>query len=322
MMSSSSSSSSSVMRVVLLAVFVCMLEIVLGFPESESPVVGEPPVPVRSTSGTSCTVTAILDAPCNGYNLVFNSPFTLPDEATSACPSDKWSQIVLTLDSSVNGTQYDRFGAVWINGLEVLRLTTPEPTPNGIAWHTERDISYAKNYLLENKDSLSMYLTIPNNVDSTYTGVFLTTITLTFYVADTPDVSALSLTLDIVPLTKAALQADSYPWDNMQVVGTQALTYSLSDVASRLSEQTQSRRTNGDAAPVITGLYAEIFASAHGCEEFYYSNLPNDNATTLGYCGGGVYREINVFIDNVHAGSTYPFPVLYSGSGYFCIPIL
>lgn len=56
----------------------------------------------------------------------------------------------------------------------------------------------------------------------------------------------------------------------------------------------------------------EVFASGHGCEEFWYSNLP-DELTPKGGCGGGAYREIEVFLDGMIAGVAYPFPVIYTG---------
>lgn len=56
----------------------------------------------------------------------------------------------------------------------------------------------------------------------------------------------------------------------------------------------------------------EVFASGHGCEEFWYSNLP-DEFTPKGGCGGGAYREIEVLVDGMTAGVAYPFPVIYTG---------
>ncbi|CAE7202752.1 unnamed protein product, partial [Symbiodinium necroappetens] len=52
-----------------------------------------------------------------------------------------WSQVVLMFDGHVRGVQFDRFGAVWFRGVELLRTTTPEPSPSGIEWHVERDIT-------------------------------------------------------------------------------------------------------------------------------------------------------------------------------------
>jgi hypothetical protein len=50
-----------------------------------------------------------------------------------------------------------------------------------------------------------------------------------------------------------------------------------------------------------------------GCEEFYYSNVPNNESSELGICGNGVYREVQIYIDNYFAGASYPFPTIYSG---------
>jgi hypothetical protein len=99
-------------------------------------------------------------------------------------PSEEWSQIVLNFQASVQGVQFDRYGAMWINGIEILRLTTPEPNERGITWEVQKDITYTKSYLIANQHALTAYLTIPNNVDSTYTGVISVDISLTFYRAN------------------------------------------------------------------------------------------------------------------------------------------
>jgi len=60
-------------------------------------------------------------------------------------------------------------------------------------------------------------------------------------------------------------------------------------------------------------MYVDVYASQHGCEEFYYSNVPSEDAEKLGLCGGGTYREIQVYIDDVLAGIVLPFPTIYTG---------
>jgi len=71
----------------------------------------------------------------------------------------------------------------------------------------------------------------------------------------------------------------------MQVSADQALTYSF-----RLPLAT---------LPSVENIYLDVFASAHGCEEFFYSNLPNDAASDYGFCGGGIYREVCRYIHTV-----------------------
>jgi hypothetical protein len=41
--------------------------------------------------------------------------------------------------------------------------------------------------------------------------------------------------------------------------------------------------------------------------------VPSEYGEQLGVCGGGAYRQIEVYIDGMPAGFTYPFPVLYTG---------
>lgn len=97
----------------------------------------------------------------------------------------------------------DRFGALWLGGLEILRTTTPEPTAAGIAWSIEKDVTVYSSYFLT--PNLTAYLAIPNNVDSTYTGVIHITAILTFYSADANNGAFPPQSLPFVfPLTEAS----------------------------------------------------------------------------------------------------------------------
>ncbi|MCD9640753.1 hypothetical protein HAX54_026281 [Datura stramonium] len=60
----------------------------------------------------------------------------------------------------------------------------------------------------------------------------------------------------------------------------------------------------------------EIYVSAHGYDEFWYSNPPDsyiqmNNLTTRR--GHGAYREVLVNIDENLVGSVVPFPVIFTG---------
>lgn len=50
------------------------------------------------------------------------------------------------------------------------------------------------------------------------------------------------------------------------------------------------------------------------CPFCRYTNVDDEEAATkLGLCGGGVYRELQVYVDGQLAGASYPFPVVYTG---------
>ena len=65
--------------------------------------------------------------------------------------------------------------------MELLRTTTPEPSPQGISWHVEKDVSDYMTYILDAAHAKRAVLSIPNVVDKTYTGVLYVNATLSFY---------------------------------------------------------------------------------------------------------------------------------------------
>lgn len=49
-------------------------------------------------------------------------------------------------------------------------------------------------------------------------------------------------------------------------------------------------------------------------KQFFYTNVPSEQVERLdAACGGGTYRELQVYVDGQLAGAAYPFPVLYTG---------
>ncbi|MEV7242653.1 peptide-N4-asparagine amidase [Streptomyces sp. NPDC093248] len=91
---------------------------------------------------------------------------------------DRWSKVVLRLDGKVKGRQFDRLGYLHVGGAEVLRTSTPEPSPDGIAWHVEKDVTRYSDVFRGPQD---VEMLIGNVVDDTYTGVIDVKVTLTFY---------------------------------------------------------------------------------------------------------------------------------------------
>ncbi len=91
---------------------------------------------------------------------------------------DRWSTVVLRLDGKVKGRQFDRLGYLHVGGVEVFRTSTPEPSPDGIEWSVEKDVTrYSDTF----RTAQDVEMLIGNVVDDTYTGVIDVTVTLTFY---------------------------------------------------------------------------------------------------------------------------------------------
>lgn len=266
----------------------------VAFPSYQDPQTAEPSLPHPKGASAPCAVRpAVLGANLSGYGQVVRSWFEPPDDETACSCSGRgvsescWSQVVLLFDGHVRGVQFDRFGAVWFRGVELLRTTTPEPSPSGIEWHVERDITDFQSLF---RSAGEMTLMIPNVVDPTYTGVLHINVSIAFYqlTASAPDVWTV---LPLQDITNA------------------------SDPLNRLANSGalgQASAVKLDPASDVNQIRLHVFASGHGCEEFWYTNVPGTDVPS-GTCGGGAYRELLVYIDGVLADAVLPFPVIYTG---------
>jgi hypothetical protein len=133
------------------------------------PVTAAPPVAKPSTK--SCHVT-LAETQFRDFT-PYKGTYTPPD----GC-GDRWSKVVLRMDGKVKGRQYDRLGYLRVGGVEIFRTSTPEPSPDGIEWSVEKDVTRYSDTLSRTQD---VEMLIGNVVDDTYTGVIDVKVTLTFY---------------------------------------------------------------------------------------------------------------------------------------------
>ena len=242
--------------------------------------------PVSRPDTRSCTVTAMQYDFANSYSTGdYIGTLTPP----SACQGP-WSKVVLDWYGSVAGVQYDRLAGVWIGGAEVFRTSTPEPDAAGISWHVDQDLS---PYIPLLTKTQPLDVSLGNVVNSQYTGIYHITLKVTYYTADRANPPA-STANQVLPLSNTDSNGAADWWDL-----TKGQTASL----------TETFPTN------LTGVGIEVYARGNGCEEFWYSNVPDQDAADAanGYCTGGTYREVGVEIDGRLAGVSQVFPVIYSG---------
>lgn len=242
--------------------------------------------PVSRPNTRSCTVTAMQYDFANSYS---TGDYTGTLTPPTAC-AGPWSKVVLDWYGSVAGVQYDRLAGVWIGGAEVFRTSTPEPDAAGISWHVDEDLS---KYIPLLTKAQPIDVSLGNVVNSTYTGVYHITLKITYYMADR-QYPAAHVANEVLPLSNTDGNGASDWWDL-----TKGQSASL----------TETFPAN------LTGASIEVYARGNGCEEFWYSNVPDDDSadTADGYCAGGTYREVGVEIDGKLAGVTQVFPVIYSG---------
>ncbi|MFI1645340.1 peptide-N4-asparagine amidase [Streptomyces avidinii] len=157
------------------------------------PLTAAPPVTRPATR--SCGVT-LAEAQFRDF-----TPYRGSYAPPTGCGADGWAKVVLRLEGKVKGRQYDRLGHLSLGGVEILRTSTPQPSPDGITWSVEKDVTRYRDTLARPQP---VEMLIGNVVDDTYTGVIDVRVTLTFYAADgrtrapdTPD--------RVLPLTSPAV---------------------------------------------------------------------------------------------------------------------
>ncbi|MGW0333450.1 peptide-N4-asparagine amidase [Streptomyces sp. NPDC003011] len=148
------------------------------------PVTAAPPV--AKPAGRSCRVT-LAEARFRDFT-PYRGTYTPPD----GC-GDRWSKVVLRLDGEVRGRQFDRLGHLHVGGVEIFRTSTPQPSPDGIEWSVEKDVTrYSDTF----RDSQDVEMLIGNVVDDTYTGIIDVKVTLTFHAGEAAATPDRVLTLD------------------------------------------------------------------------------------------------------------------------------
>ncbi|WP_329239824.1 peptide-N4-asparagine amidase [Streptomyces canus] len=147
--------------------------------------------PVAKPSGKSCQLT-VAEAQFRDFT-PYTGTYTPPD----GC-GDRWSKVVLRMDGKVRGRQFDRLGYLHIGGVEVFRTSTPQPSPDGIQWSVEKDVTRYSDTLRTGHD---VEMLIGNVVDDTYTGIIDVKVTLTFYEGRQAPAPDRVLTLDDNTLT-------------------------------------------------------------------------------------------------------------------------
>ncbi|WP_190107675.1 peptide-N4-asparagine amidase [Streptomyces cinnamoneus] len=234
------------------------------------PVTGAPPVATPGTTSCKVTVAATEFRDYTPYKGTYLPP--------KGC-GDRWNKVVLRLEGAVAGRQYDRLGYLQIGGVEVLRTSTPEPSPEGITWNVEKDVT---RYSPTLRTTQPVEMLIGNTVNETYTGVIKVKVTLTFYRAEgraeparTPD---------------------------------QVLTLDGAHHEGAVYEGLLTTPRNSER------IVAEVYAtgSGGGCEEFWYLTVP-DAAPYSCKAKDGPYREVQVSVDGRLAGIAAPFPTVWTG---------
>ncbi|XP_020271561.1 peptide-N4-(N-acetyl-beta-glucosaminyl)asparagine amidase A-like [Asparagus officinalis] len=245
---------------------------------------------------------------------VGSSPTTANYTAPANCPAP-WSRVVLELSASVSDIQKDRIAAIWLNGAEILRTTTPFPMSPGVYWRVRKDVT-RYTALLRGTSELAMMLEMMlENSNFTFPGVYSVNVSLHFYrgaVHQSHDEGRLNAHPTIrglyrepadliIPVSKTCGNVDGGFWFKVT---------NESDV--QVAKITVPRNTYRAVL--------EVYVSHHDDDEYWYSN-PLRTTTLAGHVGSGYgskkpnggFRQVWRWIDEIcRLGSAVP--VIYPGS--------
>ncbi|KAI5900391.1 uncharacterized protein SCHCODRAFT_02607781, partial [Schizophyllum commune H4-8] len=242
-----------------------------------------PPLPVGVQE---CTITVLQRDFANSYG---DAEVVQLEPPTECGDPGSWSAVSLNLTVTSNGTQYDRLGIFTFQNVEIWRTSTPEPTRgDGIIWTYIKDVT---QYIPLFAKPGTFILQLDNIIQDNLDGVYSTTVTATYYAA-TGEYPTAKQADTILPISTGAND-----------------TGNDASVPPGFS-------TNVTIPVNTIKLFAEIFASGNGQEEFWYGNIPNAYLSSLPdglTYGQGPFREVRLLIDGRVAGVAFPFPVIFTG---------
>ncbi len=243
---------------------------------TSQPASAEPPVARPST--TPCTVPLLTEQAFADYN---NKPFAFTPPKD--CPGP-WAKVVFSADFTVTaGRQYDRTAKFFLGGANIFFGTTAEPRSSlSPSWHVERDVTDLSS-LFHNKQvgnaELGNFVGVYNGV--TYNGIIYANARLQFYPADAAN-----------PAPEVPNTAVGFPFNDSHFVNT------TTDVSAYARTYPKN----------LERLYLDVIPQSQATDEFWYTNVPTDLASTLEENGNTAFREVEVKLDGKPAGVAPVYP--------------
>ncbi|MCJ1474617.1 hypothetical protein MMC13_003277 [Lambiella insularis] len=196
----------------------------------------------------------------------------------------------MNLTVTSRGRQFDRLGLMYLGDVEVFRTSTAEPTADGIIWTYVKEMQQFNSLWKENQ---KIIFDLGNLIDSTYTGIYNTTLTATFFT-----IPGSSATADVI-LPISAMKSGVDQGSAFQIPAQNAsVSYTLPRNVNRA--------------------VVSLLACGQSTEEFWYSNVLSSEentfaASTGALYGGSPWREVQLLIDGQLVGVSWPFPIIFTG---------
>lgn len=253
------------------------------YPEFASPSYGE-----------SLTSQALL-------NHYFGDSWGKPAIVDYSPPDIKFNKVVLTLNTTSNGVQYDRLAHFFFDGVPIWRTSTMEPGGHKVHSSFSKDVS---DYTSLFKSEGELMFKLDNLMNSRLTGGFNVTLTADYYYDKTVERRFGGNSLSGILTDRSVPKV--FP---LGVGNDDSLHYlPLQDFKVKLP----SLNSN------TTRLKLSIFTSGNAEEEFWYSNVLNANVNKfkgngIDLFGHGPIRTVLVKYNDQVIANAIPEPVIFTG---------
>ncbi|KAJ0978369.1 hypothetical protein J5N97_013843 [Dioscorea zingiberensis] len=226
------------------------------------------------------------------------------------CPAP-WTRVVLELSVSASGLQKDRIAAVWVDGVEVLRTTTPVPMSPGAFWKVTKDITRYASAIRRLGDHNGVVSMMLENSNAELPGVYSANVSLHFYrgaVTSQPNSYSAHPTIKGLYKEPADLIIPVIREDGFNGGG---FWFKIESDAITATTSVEIPRNAYRAV-------LELFVSYHGDDEFWYTNplrssyVQGADLSTPRTNGG--FRQVYATIDGKFVGGHIPIVVIYPGS--------
>lgn len=250
-------------------------------------------------------------------NHTFGSSWNKPASVIYYPPPSNitYNKIILTLNTSIDGVQYDRLIHIYLNDTEIWRSSTIEPAGRLSNSFTQKDVTMYSSLFNQNG---SLLIQLDNLVTKRLTGKFDIEIKALYFNDNLNELNELNeLNFNdlshnpfgkeisnnnhptFVPLTPNKI-ADNIP----------PIVYYPDSDLSNLNLPLINYNT--------TKLLLLISTSGNAAEEFWYSNLVDEYKDHFlnydhHFYGHGSCRVINVYINGIRVHSTNPKPYIFTG---------
>lgn len=238
-------------------------------------------------------------------------------------PAD-YDFIEMTLDVSINGTQYDRLINIYLNDIIIWRSSTIEPlNRQKTKSQVTKDISKYIT-LFKNEEEIELKFQLDNIIAGDLDGIFVVDLKVDYYLKNQDQFK------DKIPklncLEKALLNSLN-PYAAPDKISS-LFSVNKPNKSPMLHFPTTSKKTKPykldslDIDEKTQKLAIELFISGNAGEEFWYSNVLDafdGKFDDYGYStlGHGPVRYLNVYLSNeldtVKIFNSIPIPVVFTG---------